>query len=104
MALAAHFTGMQIDYIDGVSEVDTRTLPPGGINPNSNIGVLGSWRAHINVMRRWVAIVLFPAKCLGNHLLTLRRMVEQNISSALVFEDDADWYTLIVSRIPAVVS
>ena len=53
MSLAAHFTGMQIDYVNGVTEVDTRTLPPGG-DPNARLGVLGSWRAHLNVMRKYV--------------------------------------------------
>ncbi|KAK0291926.1 hypothetical protein LTR91_003629 [Friedmanniomyces endolithicus] len=76
MSLAAHFTGMQIDYIDGVTEVDTRTLPPGG-DPNAGLGVLGSWRAHLNVMRK---------------------IVEENITSAMVFEDDTDWDIRIHSQ------
>lgn len=53
MSSAAHFTGLQIDYADGVREVDSKTLPPGG-DPNAHIGVLGSWRAHLNIMRRYV--------------------------------------------------
>ncbi|KAK0337605.1 hypothetical protein LTR91_005065 [Friedmanniomyces endolithicus] len=76
MSLAAHFTGLQIDYVDGVTEVDTRTLPPGG-DPNARLGVLGSWRAHLNIMRK---------------------IVEENITSAMVFEDDTDWDIRIHSQ------
>ena len=54
MSLAAAFTGLQIDYIDGVTDVDERTLPPGGKDLNLNVGSLRAWRAHLNVIRRLV--------------------------------------------------
>ncbi|KAK5703850.1 hypothetical protein LTR97_002863 [Elasticomyces elasticus] len=76
MSLAAHLTDLHVEYVDGVTEVDRRTLPPGG-NPKAKIGVLGSWRAHLNVMRM---------------------IVEQNISTALVLEDDSDWDIRIKSQ------
>ncbi|KAK1074876.1 hypothetical protein LTR74_000720 [Friedmanniomyces endolithicus] len=75
-SLAAHFTGLRVEYVDGVTEVDERGLPPGGEEIKSK-GVRGSWRAHMNV---------------------LRMIVEQNITTALVFEDDTDWDIRIKSQ------
>ncbi|WPH02260.1 Hypothetical protein R9X50_00511600 [Acrodontium crateriforme] len=70
MSLAAAFTGLEIDYVDGVTNVTNKTLPPGASEVGMSPGGLGAWRAHVNVARL---------------------MVEQNIQSALVLEDDADW-------------
>jgi len=52
-SLAAHFTGLRVEYVDGVTEVDERGLPPGGEEIKSK-GVRGSWRAHMNVLRMYV--------------------------------------------------
>ncbi|KAK5684829.1 hypothetical protein LTS10_002904 [Elasticomyces elasticus] len=76
MSLAAHFTDLHVEFVEGVKEVDRRTLPPGG-DPRAKIGVLGCWRAHLNVMRM---------------------IVDQNISTALVLEDDSDWDIRIKSQ------
>ncbi|EME39463.1 glycosyltransferase family 25 protein [Dothistroma septosporum NZE10] len=70
VSLAAHFTELQINYVDGVTEVDSRAFPPWENGTDLGINGLKSWRAHMNIMRR---------------------MVEENISSALILEDDADW-------------
>ena len=51
MSLAAALTNLQIDYIDGVTEVDNKTLPPGGKEVNLDSGDLGNWRAHMNIAR-----------------------------------------------------
>ena len=51
MSLAAALTDLRIDYVDGVSEVDNRTLPPGGKEVNLDSGGLGNWRAHMNIAR-----------------------------------------------------
>lgn len=51
MSLAAALTDLRIDYIDGVTEVDNRTLPPGGREVKLGSGGLGNWRAHMNVAR-----------------------------------------------------
>ena len=51
MSLAAAFTGLKVDYVDGVAEVDERTLPPGGMEAQLNTGNLRSWRAHLNAIR-----------------------------------------------------
>lgn len=51
MSLAAALTDLQIDYVDGVIEVDQRSLPPGGKEVNLDSGDLGNWRAHMNIAR-----------------------------------------------------
>ena len=51
MSLAAALTDLQIDYVDGVTEVDNKTLPPGGKEVNLHSGALGNWRAHMNIAR-----------------------------------------------------
>ena len=51
MSLAAALTDLQIDYIDGVTELDKKTLPPGGKEANLASGALGNWRAHMNIAR-----------------------------------------------------
>ena len=49
MSLAAALTDLRIDYVDGVSEIDNRTLPPSGKEVNLDPGALGNWRAHMNI-------------------------------------------------------
>ena len=56
MSLAAALTGLQIEYVDGVTVVDNRTLPVGGKELKLHAGGLGNWRAHMNVARRLVPI------------------------------------------------
>ncbi|KAK8253120.1 hypothetical protein HDK77DRAFT_170714 [Phyllosticta capitalensis] len=77
MSLAAAVTGLEIEYVDGVTEVEDKALPPGGAEVHLNKGGLGNWRAHLNIARM---------------------IVEQNITSALVLEDDADWDLRIKSQ------
>ncbi|OJD34676.1 glycosyltransferase family 25 protein [Diplodia corticola] len=82
MSLAAALTDMEIEYVDGVTEVTERALPPGGKEANLNRAALGSWRAHLNAIRK-------------HH----QRIVEQNLTSALILEDDADWDLRIKSQL-----
>ncbi|KAK7732139.1 hypothetical protein SLS57_001119 [Botryosphaeria dothidea] len=77
MSLAASFSDLQIEYVDGVTEVDEKTLPPGAKEVDLKKGNLGAWRAHINV---------------------IRKIVEENITSALILEDDSDWDVRIKSQ------
>lgn len=51
LSLAAAFSGLQIEYVDGVTNVSRDYLPPGGKEKNLKDGVLGAWRAHMNVLR-----------------------------------------------------
>jgi hypothetical protein len=79
MSLASHFTGIKVDYIDGVmgDTVESKALPPGG-EIYTTKGAIGAWRAHMNV---------------------LRKMVDENITSALIMEGDADWDIRIKSQL-----
>lgn len=56
MSLAAAYTGLEIEYVDGVTEFENKTLPPGGLDGGFNAGSIQAWRAHMNVMRLSVAI------------------------------------------------
>ena len=51
ISLAVALTDLRLEYLDGVSSVDNRTLPPGGIERELSQGSIFSWRAHINVLR-----------------------------------------------------
>jgi hypothetical protein len=42
---------LRVEYVDGVSSVDNRTLPPGGIERKLSQGSIFGWRAHMNVLR-----------------------------------------------------
>ena len=56
MSLAAAYTGLEIEYVDGVTEFENKTLPPGGLVGGFNAGSIQAWRAHMNVMRLSVTI------------------------------------------------
>ena len=69
MKVAASLTNLSINFLDGVygDNVSSKALPDGFDRKPS---VVGAWRAHMNVAAK---------------------MVEENIQSALILEDDADW-------------
>ncbi|KAF2494769.1 hypothetical protein BU16DRAFT_573109 [Lophium mytilinum] len=71
VSLAAALSNIQLDWIDGVKGADVldKVLPPGDYQ-NPPDGVKGCWRAHMKA------------------LLTV---VQQNVSTALIMEDDVDW-------------
>jgi len=77
--LAADVTNLHITWIDGVtpSGMNPKTIPPSYKLPAVLPGVIGCWRSHMNVIRRIVA---------------------EKVSSALIFEDDADWDIRIVEQ------
>lgn len=82
MSLAARLTGLQVEYVDGVllSNDSRAYLPP--MPPNNKMGntAIGAYRAHMNV---------------------LRKIIEENITSALVLEGDVDWDIRIKSQMHA---
>ncbi|KAF5016416.1 hypothetical protein F66182_11908, partial [Fusarium sp. NRRL 66182] len=65
-------TDLKLDYIEGVvgSEVKDKALPPPASHTTQRSGNIGSWRSHLNA---------------------IRAIVENNLDSALILEDDADW-------------
>lgn len=72
MSLAAAASGLRVEYVDGVKgdEMSDKAIPAGQSEVNLNSGALGSWRAHLNA---------------------ILRVVELNLTSALILEDDVDW-------------
>lgn len=54
IALAASLTGLEVDFINGVTKVDRKTLPPGAEESAYKDAELGNWRAHLNVARTYV--------------------------------------------------
>ncbi|MCJ1350623.1 MAG: hypothetical protein MMC33_000604 [Icmadophila ericetorum] len=72
MLVTAALTDIRLDWIDGVKGDDVleKTLPPPATKANLPAGNIGSWRAHLNA---------------------IAAVVQQNLTSALILEDDADW-------------
>lgn len=57
MSLAAAFTDLQLEYVDGVmgAEVNRKTLPLGVEALKVGNGSIGAWRAHMNALRTYVS-------------------------------------------------
>ena len=51
MSLAAALSGLQVEYVHGVTHVDRMYLPPGTESPSD--GSLAAYRAHMNVLRMY---------------------------------------------------
>ncbi|KAH0344143.1 glycosyltransferase family 34 protein, partial [Aureobasidium melanogenum] len=68
-SLQARLSNLSFEIVDGVvgSEVSVKALP---YTMNLKPGQIGCWRAEMNI---------------------IQEMVAQNIQTALIFEDDADW-------------
>ncbi|KAF2707015.1 glycosyltransferase family 25 protein [Pleomassaria siparia CBS 279.74] len=79
ISLAASYTGISLDWIDGISadDMQDKAYPPGN-HKKLPPGNLGSWRAHMNA---------------------LREIVEKNLTTAMILEDDADWDFRIRSQL-----
>lgn len=55
MSLAAAYSGLEIEYIDGVTALSDKALPPGEeqrVEKGMNNGTILAWRAHMNALRR----------------------------------------------------
>ncbi|KAK4170981.1 family 25 putative glycosyltransferase [Triangularia setosa] len=72
MTLAVALTKLDVNWIDGIDgkNVPDRILPGDSWDKKISKGNKGSWRAHMNA---------------------LQHIVRDNIASALILEDDADW-------------
>ncbi|KAH7414363.1 hypothetical protein DE146DRAFT_640017 [Phaeosphaeria sp. MPI-PUGE-AT-0046c] len=72
MSLSAAISNIKLEYVDGVTgaSIKQTAYPP----PDENIkllpGIRGSWRTHMDA---------------------LQRVVEQNLTTAFILEDDVDW-------------
>ena len=72
LSLAASFTGIELNWINGVApgDISRKAAPPTWDFEHLTPGALGCWRAHMNVMQQ---------------------IVHDNVQTALILEDDADW-------------
>lgn len=52
MSLAAAYTGLDIEYVDGVTGFNDKALPPHDAETKLNEGSLYAWRTHMNVLRK----------------------------------------------------
>ncbi|KAF2798796.1 glycosyltransferase family 25 protein [Melanomma pulvis-pyrius CBS 109.77] len=78
-AIAASLTGMTIEWADGVdgAQIPLKAIPDSWGKDETN-NTLGCWRVHMNIAQK---------------------MVRENIASALVLEDDADWDVNLKSQL-----
>lgn len=72
ITLAAATSNMKLEFVDGVTGdiIKEAAYPPPQENLQLSVGIRGSWRTHMNA---------------------LQRVVQENLTSALIFEDDVDW-------------
>ena len=70
LSLIAYASDLKIDFIDGVRKQDYENTSIAGMTGTLSPGVVGCYRSHVNVMRK---------------------IVDEGIETALIFEDDIDW-------------
>jgi len=51
MSLAAALTNLRVDYISGVIDVNSKSIPQSTNEAKLDKGALGAWRAHLNIAR-----------------------------------------------------
>ncbi|KAK7755757.1 hypothetical protein SLS62_002370 [Diatrype stigma] len=80
LSLMAAMTGFKLTWVDGVlgSSISEKAVPAGWDREKLLDSNLGSWRGHVNA---------------------IRRAVEEDLSSVLILEDDADWDTHLKSQL-----
>lgn len=52
MSLAAAYTGLDIEYIDGVTAISDKALPPHDVETKVRNESIWAWRAHMNALRK----------------------------------------------------
>ncbi|KAJ5912336.1 hypothetical protein N7504_001219 [Penicillium tannophilum] len=80
LTLAASVTGFKVEWQEGVKPDDLlqKAMPNGANLNDTEPSIIAAWRAHMN---------------------TLISVIENGYSTALVFEDDADWDVNIKSQL-----
>ncbi|KAI0178291.1 glycosyltransferase family 25 protein [Pestalotiopsis sp. NC0098] len=83
MALTSSLTGFHVEWVDGVrgEDVPDKAVPYGVDRKKLWENNLGSWRGHMNAVRR---------------------IVEEQLESALIMEDDMDWDVGLKSQLEKV--
>lgn len=91
LSLASKVSNITIEYVNGVraGSIDRESLPA-DYSESLSEGVLSAWRAHLNVLRKCVLAgsqhhLHLPL------LINPQRIIDQDVSSALILEDDVDW-------------
>ncbi|KAF1830599.1 hypothetical protein BDW02DRAFT_642038 [Decorospora gaudefroyi] len=72
ITLSSAVSNIKLEFVEGVTgaSIHDKAYPPPEANKKLLSGIRGSWRTHMNA---------------------LQRVVEQNLTTALIFEDDVDW-------------
>jgi hypothetical protein len=96
--LSSAVTGIKGTFIDGIDgkDVSNKSLPHGDITLSE--GNKGSWRAHLNAIQQCVFEYLTENRW---RLIKNTRIVAQDLSSALIVEDDVDWDIHLKSQLYA---
>ncbi|KAF7563759.1 hypothetical protein G7046_g371 [Stylonectria norvegica] len=83
MSLMSAMTGFKIDWVNGVKAeaISQKAVPYGIDGTRMSDSFLGNWRGHMN---------------------TLRHIVDSDISSALILEDNLDWDVHLKGQLDAV--
>ena len=63
-------------------------------------GAIGSWRSHLNAIRRFVLLPRKKVICSSTEDSSLVSVIEKNIGSAFIMEDDVDWDIRLLSQLP----
>ncbi|KAI4924555.1 hypothetical protein J4E85_007671 [Alternaria conjuncta] len=76
MSLAAAISNIKLEFVEGVTgeSIKNKAYPLPEENRKLSAGIRGSWRTHMNA---------------------LQQIVNQNLTTALILEDDVDWDTRI---------
>lgn len=68
-----------------------------GWEVNLTVAELGNWRSHCNALRKYVRPIGLMCKCLHRacHVLSIvltnNRVIDDDLTTALILEDDVDW-------------
>ncbi|KAK8064953.1 hypothetical protein PG994_007591 [Apiospora phragmitis] len=105
MTLTSSLTGFNLEFIDGVKgeAVPDKAIPFGKNRDNLPNTYLGSWRSHMNAVRRQVLSPQFnglPKNDAGQWRIP--PIVEEDLESALIMEDDMDWDVRLQSQLETV--
>ena len=91
MSLSAAISNIKLEFVNGVTgdSINQKAYPPPEENIKHIAGIRGSWRTHMNALQRYLNLLLACAR--EDHWLTMLRVVEQNLTTAFILEDDVDW-------------
>ena len=102
MVLTAALSNIKLDWVNGLKweSVSNITLPPGKAIDRTTHANIGSWRAHMDAISKCVSLNLNLLPYFV-HIESDKfySVVEQNLSTALILEDDADWDVRIKSQL-----